>query len=254
MMRRILLALAASLLTLTAAMTTASSVAADPGPVTAEDVHAADGCYTWGRSLSQGASGEDVRQLQIRVSGYPGYGSVIALDGAFGPATRSAVIRFQQAYGLAADGVAGPATFGKIYELQDDDCTPIHFTYGELNRCNSDWSGGKVSATQAKFNARVTMWKLEALRHALGDRPLQVNSGFRSVACNNAAGGSATSRHMYGDAADLGAGSQGFCTIAKQARNHGFTEILGPGYPDHNDHIHTALRSGQFWSAPNCGI
>ncbi|MGB3439202.1 MAG: D-Ala-D-Ala carboxypeptidase family metallohydrolase [Actinophytocola sp.] len=253
-MRRILLALAASLLTLTAAMTTASSVAADPAPVSAEDVHAADGCYTWGRSLSQGASGEDVRQLQIRVSGYPGYGSVIALDGAFGPATKAAVVRFQQAYGLAADGIAGPATFGKIYELQDDDCTPIHFTYAELNRCNSDWSGGRVSAADAKFNARVTMWKLEALRHAMGDRPLQVNSGFRSVACNNAAGGSSTSRHMYGDAADLGAGSQGFCTIAKQARNHGFTEILGPGYPDHNDHVHTALRSGQFWSAPNCGI
>jgi zinc D-Ala-D-Ala carboxypeptidase len=111
-----------------------------------------------------------------------------------------------------------------------------------------------VSATQAKANALVTMWKLEALRHALGDRPLTVNGGFRSVSCNSAVGGSATSRHMYGDAADLGAGVQGYCAIAKQARNHGFTEILGPGYPDHNDHIHTALRSGQFWSAPNCGI
>ncbi|MBB4911338.1 D-Ala-D-Ala carboxypeptidase family metallohydrolase [Actinophytocola algeriensis] len=251
MMRKILFALLATFLTVTGVATAAS---ADPGPVTAQDVQAADGCYTWNRTLSEGASGEDVRQLQIRVSGYPGYGAVLALDGAFGPATRSAVVRFQQAYGLAADGVAGPATFSKIYSLQDDDCTPIHFTYAELNRCNSDWSGGMVSASTAKANARVTMWKLEALRHALGDRPLVVNSGFRSVACNNAAGGSSTSRHMYGDAADLGAGSQGFCTIAKQARNHGFTEILGPGYPDHNDHVHVALRSNRFWSAPNCGI
>ncbi|MFY1693939.1 peptidoglycan-binding domain-containing protein [Solwaraspora sp. WMMA2101] len=63
----------------------------------------ADGCYTWGRVLSQGMSGEDVRQLQIRVSGYPDYGAVLALDGAYGPATRSAVVRFQQAYGLSAD-------------------------------------------------------------------------------------------------------------------------------------------------------
>ena len=250
MMRRILFALLICVLT----MTGAATAAADPGPVTPQDVQAADGCYTWPRTLSQGASGEDVRQLQIRVSGYPGYGSRIALDGEFGPATKSAVTRFQQAYGLGADGIAGPATFTKIYALQDDDCTPIHFTYAELNRCNSDWSGGKVSATQAKANARVTMWKLEALRHALGDRALVVNSGIRSVACNNAAGGSPTSRHMYGDAADLGAGAQGFCTIAKQARNHGFTEILGPGYPDHNDHVHVANRSGQFWSAPNCGI
>ena len=172
----------------------------------------------------------------------------------FGPATKSAVTRFQQAYGLGADGIAGPATFSKIYALQDDDCTPINFTYAELNNCNSDWSGGKVSATTAKANARVTMWKLQAMRHAMGDRPITVNSGFRSVACNNAVGGSATSRHMYGDAADLGAGAQGFCNLAKQARNHGFTEILGPGYPDHNDHVHVAHRSGQFWSAPNCGI
>ena len=250
MMRRILL----GLLTCVLAVAAATTASADPGPVSAEDVHAADGCYTWSRSLSQGAAGEDVRQLQIRISGYPGYGAVLGLDGQFGPATRSALIRFQQAYGLSADGAAGPQTFSKLYELQDDDCTPIHFNYAELNRCNSDWSGGKVSAADARFNARVTMWKLEALRHALGDRPLVVNSGFRSVACNNAVGGSATSRHMYGDAADLGAGSQGFCTIAKQARNHGFTEILGPGYPDHNDHVHTALRSGQLWSAPNCGI
>ncbi len=214
----------------------------------------ADGCYTWTRTLSEGASGEDVRQLQIRISGYPGYGAVLALDGSFGPATRSALIRFQQAYGLSADGVAGSQTYSKIYELQDDDCTPIHFTYAELNRCNSDWSGGAVSASTAKFNARHVMWKLEALRHALGDRPLVVNSGFRSYACNNAAGGSSTSRHLYGDAADLGAGTQGFCTIAKQARYHGFNEILGPGYPDHNDHVHVANRSSRFWSAPNCGI
>ncbi len=254
-MKKITLLLLAGLLAVATAVTVAvTSASADPEPVVSQDVHAADGCYTWPRSLSQGASGEDVRQLQIRVSGYPGYASVLGLDGQFGPATKAALTRFQQAYGLSADGVAGPQTFGKFYELQDDDCTPVNFTYPELNRCNSDWSGGKVSAAQARANALVSMWKLQALRHALGDRPLGVNSGFRSVACNNAAGGSATSRHMYGDAVDLAAGAQGFCTIAQQARNHGFTEILGPGYPDHNDHVHVANRSGQFWSAPNCGI
>jgi len=251
MLRRILFAVVASAL----ALTTAASVsAADPGPVAADDVQAADACYTWTRTLAQGATGEDVRQLQIRVSGYPGYGAVLALDGSFGPGTKAAVTRFQQAYGLAADGVAGPATLSKIYALQDDDCTPVNFSYAELNRCNSDWSGGLVSATQARANARVVMWKLQAMRHALGDRPITVNSGFRSVACNNAAGGSSTSRHLYGDAADLGAGTQGFCTLARQARNHGFNEILGPGYPDHNDHVHVANRSSRFWSAPNCGI
>ena len=70
MMRRILLALLACVLTMTGAVATAS---ADPGPVTAEDIQAADACYTWNRTLSEGASGEDVRQLQIRVAGYPGH-------------------------------------------------------------------------------------------------------------------------------------------------------------------------------------
>ncbi|GAA2699716.1 peptidoglycan-binding domain-containing protein [Micromonospora olivasterospora] len=109
MIRRIGKILAA--LALTAASTVVGVTA------TAGAAHA-DGCYTWGRALSQGMSGEDVRQLRIRVSGYPGYASRIDIDGAFGPGTRSAVIRFQQAYGLGADGVAGPQTFNQIYALQ----------------------------------------------------------------------------------------------------------------------------------------
>ncbi|MEU3792299.1 D-Ala-D-Ala carboxypeptidase family metallohydrolase [Streptomyces fructofermentans] len=220
---------------------------------TAGTAHA-DGCYTWTRTLSQGASGADVTQLQIRLGGYPGYGSVLSVDGEFGPATAAALTRFQSAYGLAADGVAGPNTFSKLYALQDDDCTPIHFTYSELNDCNTTWAGGAVSASAAKANALRTMWKLEALRHALGDQPIRVTSGFRSTTCNQNAGGASSSRHLYGDAADLGSGPHSLCRLAQQARNHGFRGILGPGYPDHNDHTHLDHRSGQFWSAPTCGI
>ena len=222
--------------------------------VTATEARA-DGCYTWGRNLSQGTSGEDVRQLQIRVAGYPGYGGHLATDGDFGPATKAAVQRFQSAYGLGADGVAGPATFTKIYALQDDDCTPIHFTYTELDDgCGgSGWDGGPLSAAQTKANALQTMWQLEAMRHALGDAPLNITSGFRSIPCNNSVGGASNSQHLYGRSADL-VGSHSFCTLAKQARNHGFGGIFGPGYPGHNDHTHVDIRTSNSWSAPNCGI
>jgi len=45
-------------------------------PVSNEFASAAteDGCYTWGRPLSQGASGNDVKELQVRVAGWAGYG------------------------------------------------------------------------------------------------------------------------------------------------------------------------------------
>jgi zinc D-Ala-D-Ala carboxypeptidase len=234
-----------------AAVLVGSAASASAG---SPEIKAADGCYNFERALSEGASGDDVKQLQIRVSGYAASGEVIAVDGQFGPATKAAVTRFQQAYGLGADGVANEATLQKIVDLQDDDCTPAHFDYAELNNCNSDWSGGAVSAAEAKANALRTMWKLEALRHALGDQPIRVTSGFRSKACNDAVGGSPSSRHMYGDAADLGVDPHSLCTLAKEATNRGFFEILGPGYPAHDDHTHVAHRSDKFWSAPDCGV
>ncbi|MFD0593727.1 D-Ala-D-Ala carboxypeptidase family metallohydrolase [Catellatospora coxensis] len=112
-------------------------------------------------------------------------------------------------------------------------------------------AGGAVSAATAKANALRAMWRLEALRHALGDQALRVTSGFRSTACNTAAGGVSGSRHLYGDGVDLGSGPLSLCAIGRQARYHGFTGILGPGYPDHSDHIHTDARSGTSGPPPS---
>ncbi|SBT52582.1 D-Ala-D-Ala carboxypeptidase family metallohydrolase [Micromonospora auratinigra] len=224
----------------------------------------ADGCYTWKRTLSQGSSGSDVRQLQIRVGGWAGYRDIVRVDGIYGPETAAAVRRFQSAYGLRADGVAGPQTFAKIYDLQDDDCTPKHFSYAELdNGCGKGgWSGGPLSANATRENAIRTMWKLEALRRSLGDKPVSVSSGFRSIACNSQVGGASDSQHLYGNAADL-SGSASLCQLARTARNHGFSGIYGPGYPDHDDHVHVDSRrennsdnsrNTTSWSAPDCGV
>jgi zinc D-Ala-D-Ala carboxypeptidase len=217
----------------------------------------ADGCYTWTRNLSQGSSGGDVAQLQIRIAGWVAYGENLAIDGAFGGATANALKRFQSSYGLVADGIAGSNTYNVIYSIQDDDCTPIHFSHSEFNySCGEgDYTGGAVDATTARENMKRIMWQLEALRRKLGSQPLVVTSGFRSYSCNSSVNGSPSSLHLYGQAADLGTGSgPSLCTMAGAGRNAGFEEILGPGYPNHNDHAHLGNKSGIYWSAPNCGI
>lgn len=213
----------------------------------------ADECYTWSRTLRSGATGSDVTQLQIRVAGWVGYNDAMSLDGSYGPQTTRAVTNFQRAYGLTADGIAGPATFAKIYALQDADCTPAHFTVAEASyNCGRGFTG---TAAQ-KQNIIRALWKAEALRHQLGDKPLRVTSGFRDYTCNKSVGGASNSRHLTGNALDLvptsGTGIT-MCGIARQARYAGWSFILGPGYPDHNDHVHLDNAS-HFWRAPNCGI
>jgi zinc D-Ala-D-Ala carboxypeptidase len=249
MCHRFVAAIAAFLLTVTGLVAISVGTA---GPA------AADECYTWTRTLSSGASGADVAELQVRVAGWAGYGVNMAIDGSYGPQTVAAVKGFQSAYGLSVDGVAGPQTYAKIYELQDPDCSPLHFSWSEVDGgCGEGgYSGGSVDAATVKENLKRAMWRAEALRRQLGDRPLRVTSGFRSKACDKAVGGSGSGQHTYGRALDLTgfSGNPTLCAIARQARYAGFGGIFGPGYPGHDDHTHVDIRSGQTWSAPSCGI
>ena len=66
--------------------------------------------------LRKGSSGDDVATLQKRLAavGFDPGGA----DGIFGPKTEAALKAFQEANGLAVDGIAGPATNGKLAELQ----------------------------------------------------------------------------------------------------------------------------------------
>ena len=66
------------------------------------------------RNLKKGCKGEDVRALQILLIGR-GYscGSAGA-DSSFGPATDSAVRKYQKAMGLEVDGIAGKNTMSSL--------------------------------------------------------------------------------------------------------------------------------------------
>ena len=60
-------------------------------------------------TLSQmGSRGNEVKAVQEKLKEYGLYNG--SIDGIYGSATRDAVIRYQRANGLTADGIAGPAT------------------------------------------------------------------------------------------------------------------------------------------------
>ncbi|MDN5669231.1 MAG: peptidoglycan-binding protein [Renibacterium salmoninarum] len=60
--------------------------------------------------LDQGANSVAVKALQAGLNGRCAVSAGLAVDGAFGPATRAALVRAQQKFGVTADGIYGPNT------------------------------------------------------------------------------------------------------------------------------------------------
>jgi peptidoglycan hydrolase-like protein with peptidoglycan-binding domain len=63
-------------------------------------------------TMSQGATGDEVRRLQRALRRTPDLGLVV--DGQFGPATEQAVKEFQQGNSLTVDGIVGPMTWNAL--------------------------------------------------------------------------------------------------------------------------------------------
>ncbi len=84
-----------------------------------------EAAMTWSRSLKQGSTGADVKDLQMFLNmcadskvkdsgaGSPGFET-----STFGPATKAAVIKWQAARGVNPIGIFGPASRAKAAELQ----------------------------------------------------------------------------------------------------------------------------------------
>ncbi|WP_329139291.1 D-Ala-D-Ala carboxypeptidase family metallohydrolase [Streptomyces sp. NBC_01476] len=214
-----------TLLRLGAGAVTAAGLAA-AGVVTAQSAAA----YGWPSVLQQGSTGAAVTELQIRVAGWAADSAAhthVAVDGDFGPGTAAAVRRFQSAYGLGVDAVAGPQTFSVLNSLEDSDGSTVHFDFSEFySHDGSGLSGGKVGSATVKENVRRLMYKLEAVRKKAGNHPVTINSGFRSVAYNTSIYGYATnSQHQYGIAADIVISGVATKTLYQIGERSGFSGL-----------------------------
>lgn len=76
-----------------------------------------------GRAVRRGDAGEAVRLVQFWLKMAHGtYAALpdVAVDGAFGSGTETAVKEFQRYFSLSADGVVGEKTWNKLYEVYTD--------------------------------------------------------------------------------------------------------------------------------------
>ncbi len=68
------------------------------------------------RTIHQGDRGDDVRDVQQRLTSMGSHVDSVELEGVFGPSTESAVRAFQQRRGLLVDGKVGPETWNELVE------------------------------------------------------------------------------------------------------------------------------------------
>jgi len=210
--------------------------------------------YSWTRTLSEGASGADVKELQIRVAGWAADSAAqtfVAADGAFGPATKAAVVRFQRAYGLTADGIVSGPTQTALNALENTDGSTANFDFSEFySKDGSVFNGGSVGSTTVKENVRRLMYKLEAVRKKAGGAPITINSGFRSIAHNNAVGGEGNSQHTYGIAADIVVSGKTVSQVQSIAKTSGFSGIIPYSTFLHVDSRMEYAYGAQYWYWP----
>jgi hypothetical protein len=79
-----------------------------------------------------------------------------------------------------------------------------HFTWDELTRTGQTALQATNRAEAEQYRAQLTALAttlLEAIRAKFG--PIKINSAFRGPSVNAAVGGSKTSQHMRGEAADI---------------------------------------------------
>ena len=208
------------------------------------------------RTLSNGSRGDDVKWLQCAINNLIVNGdrngsrlstSKLDVDGAFGNATKTAVLAFQRKYGLAVDGYFGPASRSKMKSvLRSATVKPVN---GQLSAHfhSSEFACKRCGATHTISQDLIN--KLESLYSRLNCSKIIVTSGYRDPDCSVAVGGYRNDAHTKGIAADVICYDKNGYQIASsrvawEAEQIGFTGI---GIID-NTAIHLDVRTTSNYS------
>lgn len=97
-------------------------------------------------TLNQGTQGDAVKALQEALNTH---GAALAVDGVFGPSTHEAVIGFQEANGLAPDGIVGPLTWAGLHNPTDK---PVDAVPGSEPQIGPGSEGPAVTLLQRLLN------------------------------------------------------------------------------------------------------
>lgn len=196
------------------------------------------------RTLAQGSSGDDVKEVQIRVaSWYDNCAGVpcnthFPLDGSFGPRTDRAVRNFQAAHGVPVTGRVDSRTYGALNSYEQPDGSTPHFDWSEFHEKSAScrtgnagsFRGGYYSEWQTQQFVRYLMHRLEGIRGKLDHKhPINIHSGFRSIEYQRClqgktSGAASRSQHSYGMAADatMSGVHTGFMrAVSKTSQVHG---------------------------------
>ena len=194
---------------------------------------------TWTKlivTVQYGSSGDAVRAVQDQLANR--YGCSVSVDGAFGSGTKSAVIAYQNANGLGADGVVGPTTWQYLvsgYDGLSESSVRTQLTNAGIvisssgscsNRCNTSCTGLR-SLRQSAITGLINF------KNASGCA-ITMTGGTET---GHAAG---TYSHWNGYKVDIGMSS----CISNYIYNH-YTPIGGSKYKDAAGNIY--YYEGNHW-------
>ncbi len=162
-----------------------------------------------GETLQEGMSSNAVRAMQKRLKEL-GYLSGSA-DGSFGTATKAAVIAFQTANGLRADGRAGTSTLNALYNEDAKDAD--HLNNSNTNVGDGVSIDGYVTLREGDSGAAVRNLQRALKNRGYYSGSIDGNYGSATVAAVTAfqkrngltvdgTAGPATQRALYGTSAD----------------------------------------------------